>query len=478
MPNTIADNLQRLTAARTAIGNAIVTKGGTVNSGDGLEEFPADIMSIKNDLTSIDITENGTYYSGEETVVTSSTFPVVVNDSNGTPVRHVDINGNAVQNGTPTPDNPIMPQGTGDRTENLFDDVIESGFYNDNGELVPDTTTSHSTTYIPVDGTTYTISGLWTSATNFAVYEWDTNKNWLRRSNRQVPASSTLTFSIGSDTAFFTLQIMTNHGNIMLNTGSTALPYEQYGVKIPILSGGVTTNIYLGSTQTTRKIKKLVLTGDETGWTSVSGKYYALSITSYISDRNDLLSSHFFVGNYSGALEIGQLRGIGAQSPTIVFNYDNGAIGVDGFKSWLAAQYANGTPVCVWYVLATPETAIVNEPLMKIGDYADSLSVDVELPLSQNTKNNIDIDTTVKPSSASFTYNKLSEYIGYNEINVNVPSEASTLIPKTITEDGTYNPSDDSADGYSSVSVEVTPPINTILEAVNTSLETSIGPST
>ena len=118
MPNTIADNLQRLTAARTAIGNAIVTKGGTVNVGDGLEEFPTDIMSIKNDLTSIDITENGTYYSGEETVVTSSTFPVVVNDSNGTPIRHVDINGNTTQNGTPTPDNPVDANGVGVRTEN------------------------------------------------------------------------------------------------------------------------------------------------------------------------------------------------------------------------------------------------------------------------------------------------------------------------------------------------------------------------
>ena len=46
MPNTIADNLQRLTAARTAIGNAIVAKGGTVNSGDGFEDFPNAINSI------------------------------------------------------------------------------------------------------------------------------------------------------------------------------------------------------------------------------------------------------------------------------------------------------------------------------------------------------------------------------------------------------------------------------------------------
>lgn len=48
MPNTIAQNLARLVAARTAIASAIVAKGGTVNAGDGYEEFPADIATIPN----------------------------------------------------------------------------------------------------------------------------------------------------------------------------------------------------------------------------------------------------------------------------------------------------------------------------------------------------------------------------------------------------------------------------------------------
>ena len=51
MPNTIADNLQRLKAVRTAIGNAIVAKGGTVNSGDGFEDFPNDINTIPSSPT-------------------------------------------------------------------------------------------------------------------------------------------------------------------------------------------------------------------------------------------------------------------------------------------------------------------------------------------------------------------------------------------------------------------------------------------
>ena len=47
MPNnTIADNLQRLVDAKNDIADAIVAKGGTVNEGDGLEEFSADIATI------------------------------------------------------------------------------------------------------------------------------------------------------------------------------------------------------------------------------------------------------------------------------------------------------------------------------------------------------------------------------------------------------------------------------------------------
>lgn len=46
MPNTIADNLARLQTARTDIANAITTIGGTVTSGDGFEDFPAEILGI------------------------------------------------------------------------------------------------------------------------------------------------------------------------------------------------------------------------------------------------------------------------------------------------------------------------------------------------------------------------------------------------------------------------------------------------
>ena len=46
MPNTIAENLQRLIDAKEDIADAIIAKSGTVGANDGLEEFAADIATI------------------------------------------------------------------------------------------------------------------------------------------------------------------------------------------------------------------------------------------------------------------------------------------------------------------------------------------------------------------------------------------------------------------------------------------------
>jgi hypothetical protein len=71
---------------------------------------------------------------------------------------------------------------------------------------------------------------------------------------------------------------------------------------------------------------------------------------------------------------------------------------VKGLKEYFAAQYAAGTPVTVWYVLAEPETGTVNEPLMKIGNYADSLTTSIPCTAGENT---LDVQTTVQPSEVT-----------------------------------------------------------------------------
>jgi hypothetical protein len=55
-----------------------------------------------------------------------------------------------------------------------------------------------------------------------------------------------------------------------------------------------------------------------------------------------------------------------------------------------------------YYVLRQTETATVNEPLMKIGTYADSIS-GVSIPTTDGA-NTITVDTTVQPSEFTATW--------------------------------------------------------------------------
>lgn len=204
---------------------------------------------------------------------------------------------------------------------------------------------------------------------------------------------------------------------LMLNTGSTALPYEPYGVKIPILSASTTTPVYLGEVQTTRKIKKLVFTGEEHLWFYDSDyTRFGISILDmyvYNTRLSTVICSHYPCIDDGRAIGDVPNNTVYAtkSTPNRFFVKTGNYTSITDFKTYLAQQYAAGTPVTVWYVLATPETAVVNEPLMKIGEYADSMSraqtgIDIPTVIGQNT---LDVLTTVKPSSMSIEYTSADE---------------------------------------------------------------------
>lgn len=179
--------------------------------------------------------------------------------------------------------------------------------------------------------------------------------------------------------------------------------------KIPITCAGQTVPIYLGQTQTMRRIKKLVLTGDESWYKSnVSGgsrAYFAMA-TGDISVENAIKCTHFETKPiYTSNDNIG-ITIIANQGGIRVRTSDSETKSASDFKSYLATQYTAGTPVTVWYVLATPTTGIVNEPLMKIGTYADELhSTDaaVTIPTARG-RNTLTVDTELQPSEMTITY--------------------------------------------------------------------------
>lgn len=173
--------------------------------------------------------------------------------------------------------------------------------------------------------------------------------------------------------------------------------------KIPILNGSVTTNVYLGEVQTTRNVKKLVLTGTENGgiynFASKKGVTF-YSVLSQNRSRVQGFCTHYPI--YSGDMSANTLW-IGVADRALYFIGILDVLGMstfDEFKTWAAQQYANGTPITIYYPV-TEQITTLNEPLMKIGNYADSLTTSIPTTDGANT---ISVNTTVQPSEVSATY--------------------------------------------------------------------------
>ena len=163
------------------------------------------------------------------------------------------------------------------------------------------------------------------------------------------------------------------------------------------------------SLQTTRQIKKVVLDGTE-DWGEASGTNppFRLNISGYARIENVTIC---VCSHYAAIKNVSTTTGMADGKITFLVssslnNYlylkDTSKTTVTDFKSYLAAQYAAGTPVTVWYVLATEETGIVNEPLRKIGDYVDTVS-GVTIPTITGA-DHFDVQTTLKPSEVSLSY--------------------------------------------------------------------------
>lgn len=173
-----------------------------------------------------------------------------------------------------------------------------------------------------------------------------------------------------------------NSGTIFSNTefiiqieeGSNAtdyIPHESYTKVLPIQKEFVKINDVEdtfvkvdGKWYEKHNIKKLILDGTE-GYTQSSAKTSVfilnlkelkkIAYNSYVS--YDLTSNMFRIGishdkltqndNYNNYIAINK-------NPGLSFRNDN-FVTIDTFKSWVAEQYANGTPVIVYYVLQEPE---------------------------------------------------------------------------------------------------------------------------
>lgn len=365
-----------------------------------------------------------------ETTITGTT-PIYFK-SNGDPLTDYLISGNAVQNGTPTPEAPVDVVGCGVRTEQLWRNLsnyrgagvtIRSEI---NGLYFSGTCTSSANVVInaPLAAGSYTLKA---NANRMPVVDnnacvqiyWNTSDipTVLNRNAITGSVYFTVRSDIESVEYRIRLQSGVNYDGFILrptlNIGD-AKPFEPYGYKIPLTIGGTEYPIYLGQVETTRRIKKWVLTGEE-NWVYRSGEPSSVFFVEFKGAHfinNSALCTHYLNQDSGSFNEMADkhviIRFANDGTKSYIGLRDSSIAQTDGvlkLKAYLAKQYQNGTPVTVWYVLATPETAVVNEPLMKIGDYVDAISfvqASATIPTVAGA-NTLAVGTTVQPSSMSIT---------------------------------------------------------------------------
>lgn len=340
------------------------------------------------------------HYIHNTSTDTITTLPAVLYPTGTTAT--VGLKGQAVQSGTPTPTTPIQPQECGELEENVAiidnqSDTINNSYYKDIRltDVLKAGTYTVSYSFNSRTGAAYTSS---IGRGNSSAYLGDIVDIFVQN----TPAKIVRTITLTKDECVWArfLRSVTpstfsyNVSNIRIEEGNVS-----YGYKIPISSANTTTPIYLGEVETTRRIKKYEFTGQENWSYTSTGRVY-MTMTSQMRFINPICTHYkgVVVTGYA-ALNDGEIT-VSINNQLAV--YDTARPTAEDFKAYLAQQYAAGTPMTIWYVLKTEETGIVNEPLRKIGDYADSVS-GITIPTIAGA-NTISVDTQVQPSEVSVNY--------------------------------------------------------------------------
>lgn len=188
---------------------------------------------------------------GTETDTITTLPKTIIGD--GTAISSYTIKGAMSQSGTPTPTNPIYPTECGDKTANLFDNDYRNAYVTSTGEYgSPDNTTA-SIVVSCNPNTEYTIkridslgaSAKWRIAV-FANAPTNGAQGTLLVNDDSISESTITTLSDSRYiVVYYQLSNPTQQMRFMVNQGSTPLPYEPYGYKIPISLGNYAYPIYI-----------------------------------------------------------------------------------------------------------------------------------------------------------------------------------------------------------------------------------------
>lgn len=311
-------------------------------------------------------------------VLENLTSPITLTNSLKRKFKIFEIGGNSVQDGEPSPETQVPIQNvTGDvevkvETRNLLNmSALVQGTYNSSssaptmppvlGNINDKRYRSFSTT---LKAGTYTICF---DKANSILRDF-TNNDYSSNNTMGIGVTNitNATFTIAeSSTIYISFRKYdgtdwSNNDLVWLVSGSTATEYiehEEQTAIFPLEEGQVLHKDDTIEDKIVQRRKTLVFNGTE-NWALSGGTFYLQSIKDYkISNSNICLCTHYISSNNvvgaSSVLE-GKCCFINTHNNYRFYIKDTSFTTAEEFKTFLAQQYANGTPVTLEYELETP----------------------------------------------------------------------------------------------------------------------------
>lgn len=189
--------------------------------------------------------------------------------------------------------------------------------------------------------------------------------------------SGSQTFTTPPNARYMRISVRKESAQAQLELGTTATTYAPY------YNGGTATAemlLKVGDYQdeqeilsgaVTRNVGVMMLDGTENVGTS--NATFTVAISDRVTSKTPLVCSHFEYSTKTSS-QVENLKVISFSSTNIGFRYDACA-DTTAFKTWLADQYAAGTPVIVVYQLATETTESVAGQTLQVTDGDNTLEI-------------------------------------------------------------------------------------------------------
>ena len=327
------------------------------------------------------------------------TGDIVLDGTIGKSLKSWSITGNTVQDGTPSPDNPVEIQSVGERTKNLFDEnnVTFGHWITASGELLTDNL------YGCIFNGTIDVRGMTqiyfyafgTKPFSFAIVYYNgsafISRDYARTSKKiisTVPDSAThcvLEVAAGDNNVIpITIEILKSYKMMMCY--NECVEYEPYGYKLPIVSK--VRNLFDYKTMYGVRDKYLNENGEIlasadwaiTDYIPCSGTVFTINSIGGILPSVCLYDSHknFITGiaYNTGGAEYKKPITIKSETIASYIRFSYCIISKPGTSDDLSKiQVEEGSNVTIYQSYKEPITTPIylSEPLRKLGDYADTI---------------------------------------------------------------------------------------------------------